>query len=235
MRFSIVIFPGSNCDRDCAYVLESVFQQDVSFVFHKEKRLPATDCVILPGGFSYGDYLRSGAIARFSPIMEDVIRFGKSGGLVLGICNGFQIMLEASLLPGAMRINKNGRFICRDVFIKVENPDTPFTYLCRLEGKEVLKIPIAHREGNYFAPPDVLEDMKKHGQIIFRYCDRHGTVTEESNPNGSLEGIAGISNKEKNCLGMMPHPERASESLLGSEDGALLFRSLIAYLSGRRL
>jgi len=233
MRFSIVVFPGSNCDRDCAYVLGTVLKQDVSFVFHKEKKLPATDCVILPGGFSYGDYLRSGAIARFSPIMEDIARFAKSGGLVLGICNGFQIMLEASLLPGAMRINKNGRFICRDVFIRVENPNTALTQLCGLEDRRVLKIPIAHREGNYFAPPDILEEMKKNGQIIFRYCDRQGTVTDEANPNGSLESIAGISNKEKNCFGMMPHPERASESLLGSQDGALLFRSLITYLSGQ--
>lgn len=225
MRFAIVVFPGSNCDRDCHYVVERVLGQEARFVFHKERALPGTDCVILPGGFSYGDYLRSGAIARFSPIVEDVIRFANAGGLVLGICNGFQILLEAGLLPGAMLPNAGGRFCCRDVFVRVENARTALTGQCR-EG-EVLRIPIAHAEGRYHAPAEVLTEMKRAGQVLFRYVDHRGRLQESANPNGSLEHIAGIMNRQGNCFGMMPHPERASEGVLGSEDGRLLFESLV--------
>lgn len=226
MRFAIVVFPGSNCDRDCHHVLARVLHQPAEFVFHKERALPRTDCVILPGGFSYGDYLRPGAIARFSPILEDVVRFAQNGGLVFGICNGFQVMLEAGLLPGAMRPNRHGRFLCRDVFVRVENAKTALTGRVR-EG-QVLQIPIAHADGNYYAPADVLDEMKRHRQILFRYVDRKGRVRDEANPNGSVENIAGVMNRAGNCFGMMPHPERASEAILRSEDGRALFESLIA-------
>lgn len=228
MRFAIIVFPGSNCDRDCAHVVGGVLRQEVRFVFHKERALPPTDCVVLPGGFSYGDYLRSGAIARFSPILGDVVRFAEGGGLVLGICNGFQILLEAGLLPGAMRPNDSGRFVCRDVFLRVENADTALTRACR--PGQVLSIPIAHAEGRYHAPPDVLEQMARAGQVLFRYVDRKGRTRESANPNGSVDHIAGVMNRQGNCFGMMPHPERASERVLGSEDGRLLFESLIRSL-----
>ncbi|NOZ00658.1 MAG: phosphoribosylformylglycinamidine synthase subunit PurQ [Deltaproteobacteria bacterium] len=225
MKFSIVVFPGSNCDRDCHHVLTRVMGQEADYVFHKERALPATDCVILPGGFSYGDYLRSGAIARFSPIMDDVVRFAGDGGLVLGICNGFQVMLEAGLLPGAMRPNRNGRFICSDVRLKVENNRTPLTRATQEHG--LLTMPIAHADGNYYAPADVLDDIEKHGQVLFRYVDAKGRPRDSANPNGSLNNIAGVMNRAGNCFGMMPHPERASEAGLGSEDGKVLFESLI--------
>lgn len=225
MRFSIVVFPGSNCDRDCHHVLSTVLGQDAGFVFHKEKTLPATDCVILPGGFSYGDYLRSGAIARFSPIMEDVVRFAADGGLVIGICNGFQILLEVGLLPGAMRPNRSGQFICKDVLLRVENGKTPLT---RSSDKEkLLTIPIAHADGNYYASADELAEIEEAGQVVFRYVDSRGRPSDKANPNGSLNNIAGVMNREGNCFGMMPHPERTSESCLGSEDGVVLFQSLI--------
>jgi len=224
MRFSIVVFPGSNCDRDCHHVLGRVLGERVEYVFHKERHLPATDCVVLPGGFSYGDYLRSGAIARFSPIMEDVVRFAKGGGLVLGICNGFQVMLEAGLLPGAMRPNDSGRFVCRDVTLRVENADTALTR--GLDRGELLRIPIAHAEGNYYAPADLLREIEEGGQVLFRYVDDKGRASPEANPNGSAGNIAGIMNKEGNCFGMMPHPERASEAVLGSKDGLALLKAL---------
>jgi len=206
-------------------VLSRVLGQEARFVFHKEKSLPATDCVVLPGGFSYGDYLRSGAIARFSPLMDDIVRFAGDGGLVLGICNGFQVMLEAGLLPGAMRPNRDGRFICRDVTLKVENRDTPLTRLA--DPERLLTIPIAHADGNYYAPGDVLDEVEEEGQVLFRYVDSRGRARDRANPNGSVGNIAGVMNRDGNCFGMMPHPERASEACLGSVDGLALFESLI--------
>lgn len=225
MRFAIPVFPGSNCDKDCLHVLGNVLKQDAFFVFHKERTLPATDVVVLPGGFSYGDYLRSGAIARFSPIMDDVIRFANAGGIVIGICNGFQIMLEAGLLPGGMRLNTCGHFVCKDVWLKVENGDTILT---RKAGKgAILGMPIAHAEGNYYAPPELLKEIEDNGLVLFRYCDQDGNVTPEMNPNGAANNIAGIMNRNGNCFGMMPHPERASECILGGDQGRVLFESLI--------
>ncbi len=225
MRFGVVVFPGSNCDYDCYWVVKHLLGKEVDFIWHKEKNLAGYDCLILPGGFSYGDYLRTGAIARFSPVMSLVEAYAREGGLVIGICNGFQILLEAGLLPGAMIRNKNLQFVCKFIHIRVENPQTPYTNLCR--GGQVLKIPIAHIEGNYYADGKILQELRKNNQIIFRYCSKNGTISEESNPNGSKEAIAGICNKDGNILGMMPHPERASEHLLGSEDGRLIFESII--------
>ena len=225
MRFGVVVFPGSNCDYDCYYVLRNVLQKEVSFIWHKEKNLSGYDCLVLPGGFSYGDYLRTGAIARFSPIMESIEKFAKKGGLIIGICNGFQVLLEAGLLPGAMLRNKTLNFVCRLMNIRVENNSIPYTYLCR-QG-QVLSIPIAHIEGNYYADDETMESLEENNQIVFRYCDERGELSEDSNPNGSKGSIAGICNKEGNILGMMPHPERASESILGSDDGRLIFESLI--------
>jgi len=225
MRFGVVVFPGSNCDYDCYYVLRNVLQKEVSFIWHKEKNLSGYDCLVLPGGFSYGDYLRTGAIARFSPIMKSIEKFAKKGGLVIGICNGFQVLLEAGLLPGAMLRNKTLDFICKFVNIRVENNSVPYTYLCR-QG-QVLSIPIAHIEGNYYADDKTIESLEENNQIVFRYCDGRGELSEDSNPNGSKGSIAGICNREGNILGMMPHPERASESILGSDDGRLIFESVI--------
>ncbi|RLE09575.1 phosphoribosylformylglycinamidine synthase I [Candidatus Aerophobetes bacterium] len=231
MRFGVVVFPGSNCDYDCYYVIKHVLKREVNFIWHKERKLSGYDCIILPGGFSYGDYLRTGAIARFSPVMREVESYAKDGGLVIGICNGFQILLETGLLPGAMTRNKNLNFICKFVNILVENERTPYTNLCR-KG-QVLRVPIAHIEGNYYADEKTLKDLKENGQVVFRYCDEEGKVSESSNPNGSKEAIAGICNKEGNVLGMMPHPERASEAILGSEDGRLIFESIINTLKMR--
>lgn len=225
MRFGVVVFPGSNCDYDCYYVLGNVLQKEVSFIWHKERNLSGYDCLVLPGGFSYGDYLRTGAIARFSPIMKSIEKFAKKGGLVIGICNGFQVLLEAGLLPGAMLRNRTLNFICRFVNIRVENNSVPYTYLCR-QG-QVLSIPIAHIEGNYYADDGTIESLEENNQIVFRYCDERGELCEDSNPNGSKGSIAGICNREGNILGMMPHPERASESILGSDDGRLIFESVI--------
>lgn len=225
MRFGVVVFPGSNCDYDCYWVVKHLLGKEGDFVWHKEKNLTGYDCLILPGGFSYGDYLRTGAIARFSPVMSSVEAYAREGGLVIGICNGFQILLEAGLLPGAMVRNKNLQFVCKFIHIRVENPQTPYTNLCR--RGQILKIPIAHIEGNYYADGKILQELRKNEQIIFRYCSKDGAISEESNPNGSKEAIAGICNKDGNILGMMPHPERASESILGSEDGRLIFESII--------
>lgn len=225
MRFGVVVFPGSNCDYDCYYVLRNVLQKEVSFVWHKEENLSGYDCIILPGGFSYGDYLRTGAIARFSPIMKSIEKFAKKGGLVIGICNGFQVLLEAGLLPGAILRNKTLNFICKFVNIRVENNSVPYTYLCQ-QG-QVLSIPIAHIEGNYYADDETMKSLEENNQIVFRYCDERGELSEDSNPNGSKGSIAGICNREGNILGMMPHPERASESILGSDDGRLIFESVI--------
>jgi phosphoribosylformylglycinamidine synthase I len=228
MRFGVVVFPGSNCDHDCHYVLSEVMGQDTVYIWHQDEDLRGVDCVILPGGFSYGDYLRAGAIARFSPIMAKVKEFAASGGLVLGICNGFQILLESGLLPGAMLRNRNLQFICEYVNVVVERADTPFTLLA--EKGQVLRIPIAHMEGNYFADEETLARLKANGQIVFRYSSPTGEVGPEYNPNGSLENIAGICNDKGNVLGMMPHPERCCEAILGSEDGRRIFESIIAHL-----
>jgi phosphoribosylformylglycinamidine synthase I len=224
----VVVFPGSNCDQDTYYVCKDILTQECIYLWHKDHSLKNVDCVILPGGFSYGDYLRSGAIAKFSPLMQELQNFAYKGGLVLGICNGFQVLLELGLLPGAMLRNKNLKFLCEHVHIKIENPQTPFTN--RGKKGQLLKIPIAHFDGNYFAPPETIERIKKNGQIVFRYADSEGRITEEADVNGSIENIAGLTNEKRNVLGMMPHPERASESLLGSKDGWIIFESIIQHL-----
>ena len=225
MRFGVVVFPGSNCDEDCFYAAKDILKKPVEYIWHKDTSPDNLDCIILPGGFSYGDYLRTGAVARFSPVMKGVVSFANKGGIVIGICNGFQILLEAGLLPGAMLRNKNLHFICKYLYIRTENKRTPFTNLCR-EG-QVLNIPIAHNEGNYYADKETLDRLKENNQVVFRYCSNTGKVSDEFNPNGALDNIAGIINKKGNVLGMMPHPERASESVLGSEDGLLIFRSIL--------
>ena len=230
MKFGVVIFPGSNCDRDCYWAVSRVLGQEAKYLWYQERDLSDLDCVILPGGFSFGDYLRAGALVRFSPVMEAVREYASRGGLVIGICNGLQILLEAGLLPGAMMRNRNLRFICEYVHIRVERTDTPFT--CLFKEGEVLKIPIAHMEGNYFADEATLAGLKANNQVVFRYCSPEGDVSEEYNPNGSLENIAGICNEAGNVLGMMPHPERCCEALLGSEDGRRIFQSIVSHLSG---
>ena len=225
MRFGIVIFPGSNCDHDCEHILRNVFGQKVKRLWHKEISLGEVDCIVLPGGFSYGDYLRTGAIARFSPIMKEIVHFAKRGGLVIGICNGFQILLECGLLPGAMLRNRSLQFVCKFVHLRVENRETPFTNTC--QKNEILKIPIAHGEGNYFADQTTLKQLRQNNQILFRYCDERGEITDAANPNGSIENIAGICNERGNVLGMMPHPERASETELGSVDGRKIWEAIL--------
>ncbi|TAJ22274.1 MAG: phosphoribosylformylglycinamidine synthase subunit PurQ [Nitrospirae bacterium] len=225
MKFGVVVFPGSNCDHDCVHVLSDVLGQQVQSVWHKEASLTGLDAIILPGGFSYGDYLRTGAIARFSPVMGAVKQFAQEGGMVLGICNGFQILLEAGLLPGAMLRNRSLSFICKDVYVRVENAATPFTSSC--EPGQVLKIPIAHADGNYYTDDVTLSQMKAAAQIVFRYCTPDGKTTPEANPNGSLDNIAGIMNPAGNVMGMMPHPERSAEEVLGNEDGRLIFLSML--------
>ena len=219
MKFAVVVFPGSNCDHDAHYAAEQVFGQQASFVWHKETSLGDADAVILPGGFAHGDYLRTGAIARFSPIMADVRRFAANGGPVLGICNGFQVLLEAGLLPGAMLRNKSVKFLCEHVDIRVEQTDTPFTQAAA--PGQVLSIPIAHGEGNYYAEPDVLDRLEKNRQVVFRYV---------ANPNGSANDIAGLCNETRNVVGLMPHPERACELAVGSADGRVFFESVIQFV-----
>ena len=232
MKWAVITFPGSNCDQDCVDQLSRVMGQEVASVWHQDHELPPVDCVVLPGGFSYGDYLRAGSIARFSPIMKAVSAFAAKGGLVIGICNGFQILLEAGLLPGAMQRNINLSFICEQTPLRVEHRNSPLTGSVP-EANPVLHIPIAHMEGNYTADEETLAQMEANGQVLFRYCTSDGDVTAEANPNGSKNNIAGICNETKNVFGMMPHPERASEPLLGSEDGAYLFQSLIAHVEAR--
>ena len=227
MKFGVVVFPGSNCDHDAFCAVQDALGEEAVFLWHESRDLKGSDVVILPGGFSYGDYLRTGAIAHFAPIMSTVKDFAAQGGLVLGICNGFQILLEAGLLPGAMLRNRGLKFICRAVHLRVENPNTPFTVACR--SGQVLEIPIAHMEGNYYANETTLEDLERNRRIVFRYSTPDGEVTEAANPNGSLRNIAGISNREGNVLGMMPHPERASDALLGSRGGLHIFRSLVQF------
>jgi phosphoribosylformylglycinamidine synthase len=229
MRFGVVVFPGSNCDHDAYHAIGAVLGQPVEWVWHQSEGLAGFDAVVLPGGFSYGDYLRTGAIARFSPVMKAVEKFARAGGLVLGICNGFQILLEAGLLPGAMLRNQGLRFICRHVHIRVETAATPFT--CAARPGQVLTVPIAHSEGNYFCDPATLAELERNGQIVFRYTTRDARRAPAANPNGSLDDIAGLSNRERNVLGLMPHPERAVEAALGSADGLVLFRSMVASLA----
>ena len=228
MKFGVVVFPGSNCDQDCYHVLGDVLKRPVTWIWHKDTDLAGCDAVILPGGFSYGDYLRAGSIARFSPVMKAVEKFAKGGGILLGICNGFQILLEAGLLPGVMLRNRSLKFMCQDVFLRVENNNTPFT-LQYLEN-QVVRMPIAHADGNYYVDQETLSRLEKNGQIVFRYCTARGEITDEANPNGSLSHIAGICNEEGNILGMMPHPERVAESILGGEDGFTLFESMARFL-----
>jgi len=229
MKFGVVVFPGSNCDQDCFHAIDKVLKQPVRYVWHKELDLSGLDAVVLPGGFSYGDYLRTGAIARFSPIMQAVGRHAQEGKLVLGICNGFQILLEAGLLPGAMLRNRSLRFVCRYVHLRAENAQTAFTN--KYAPGQVLRIPVAHGEGNYTIDPEGLGELKKNNQIIFRYCDAQGALGNGANPNGSVDNIAGICNAQGNVLGMMPHPERSSEACMGSTDGLGVFQSVLA---GRR-
>jgi len=225
VKFGVVVFPGSNCDHDAYYACKKIMHQDAVFLWHKDADLQDVDAVILPGGFSYGDYLRCGAIARFSPIMKEVIRFANDGGAVIGICNGFQILVEAGLLPGVLLRNASLRFVCKYVYLKVENADTRFTNVCR--PGEVLAIPIAHGDGNYFTDPETLAALEANRQVVFRYSDIDGRITDEANPNGSMANIAGIINEAGNVLGMMPHPERAVDPLLRHTDGQKIFQSII--------
>ncbi len=225
MKFGVLVFPGSNCDHDTAHVLSEIAQQPVVMLWHDSADLQGVDAVLVPGGFAYGDYLRTGAIARFSPVMQSVGRFAESGGPVLGICNGFQILCESGLLPGALLRNAGLKYVCKQVHLRVENADTIFTR--RLRAAQVLQVPVGHMEGNYFCDHDTLEALQRDNRIAFRYCDPSGQVTKESNPNGSLENIAGILNAGRNVLGMMPHPDRSSEALLGSADGFGIFQSLV--------
>lgn len=229
-KFGVVVFPGSNCDYDAYYAIKKILDQDVTFLWHKENNLDEANVIILPGGFSYGDYLRTGAIARFSPIMNSVIDFAHKGGIVIGICNGFQILLEAGLLPGVMLRNMSLQFVCKDVYLSTENRNTFFSNEIPVE-KKAIKIPIAHGEGNYYASDDVLKSLQENNQIIFRYSDSSGKVSDEVNPNGSLMNIAGIINKQGNVLGMMPHPERACDPVLNKTDGQFIFKSIINYLT----
>ncbi|MFQ5648842.1 MAG: phosphoribosylformylglycinamidine synthase subunit PurQ [bacterium] len=228
MKFGIVVFPGSNCDHDCYYALKHTFRQDVEFVWHKDPGLRQFDVVLLPGGFSYGDYLRTGAIARFSPVMNAVIDFANRSGVVLGICNGFQILCEAGLLPGVLMRNQSLRFVCKYVNLRVENAATPFTNLCH--PGEILSIPVAHAEGLFYADDETLSTLTENNQVLFRYSDENGELTDSANPNGSLQNIAGIMNRQGNVMGMMPHPDRSFESILNSADGAKIFASVIASL-----
>ena len=229
MRFAVIVFPGSNCDHDAYHVAKHVLGQEAEFIWHKETGLKGADAVILPGGFSHGDYLRTGAIARFSPVMAAVTDFARQGGPVIGICNGFQILLEAGLLPGAMLRNRDLKFHCEHVHVRVEQTNTPFT--SRATRGQVLRLPIAHGEGNYFADPETLQELESRGRIVFRYCSPDGEVTDAANPNGSANGVAGICNAARNVVALMPHPERACESALGSADGLVLFESVIASMA----
>ncbi len=224
-KFGVVVFPGSNCDHDAYYALKKILNMEVAFLWHKDTDLQNSDVIILPGGFSYGDYLRTGAIARFSPIMNSVIRFAENDGYVIGICNGFQILLEAGLLPGVMIRNKSLQFVCKDIYLNTVNRNTVFTK--NIEPDKILKVPVAHGEGNYFADDKTLKSLKDNNQIVFKYSSGNGTVKDDFNPNGSTLNIAGIINKKGNVLGMMPHPERACDPVLGKTDGQSIFYSII--------
>jgi phosphoribosylformylglycinamidine synthase I len=230
MKFGVVVFPGSNCDHDAYYALSNVLRKPVEFIWHQSQDLAGSDAIILPGGFAYGDYLRTGAIARFSPVMKSVEKFARGGGMVFGICNGFQILLEAGLLPGAVMRNSGLRYICRHVNIRVEQTDTPFTNAAK-KG-EILRIPIAHNDGNYNVDEATLAELEKNRQVIFRYTSADGSDDAAGNPNGSMANIAGVCNRERNVAGLMPHPERAVEAALGSDDGLVIFQSMIEALVG---
>jgi phosphoribosylformylglycinamidine synthase len=233
VKFGIVVFPGSNCEHDVYHVAKHVLGHDAAFLWHKDTGFTGIDCVVLPGGFAHGDYLRCGAMARFSPIMGAVKQFAERGGPVFGICNGFQILTEAGLLPGALVRNAGLRYVCRDVYLRAERQDTPYT--ARIKPGTVLRIPIGHGEGCYFAPDAVLQEIEKKRLVVFRYCDEAGESTARSNPNGSLHGIAGVCNEKGNVLGMMPHPDRCAEEVLGNADGRRLFDSIVhAWQQARR-
>ena len=231
MKFGVVVFPGSNCDHDAWYALGQVLRQPVEFLWHQSEEVRGFDAILLPGGFSYGDYLRTGAIARFSPVMRAVEKFARGGGLVLGVCNGFQILCEAGLLPGVLQRNAGLRFVCKRVHVRVETADTPFTAVAR--PGQVLQMPIAHGDGNYFCDQATLADLERNHQIVFRYTTADGREEAAANPNGSLANIAGVCNRERNVVGLMPHPERAVETALGSDDGLVVLRSLIESLTRR--
>ena len=231
MRFGVLVFPGSNCDHDCFHVVEKVLKEPVEYIWHNDKFGDEFDCVIVPGGFSYGDYLRAGAIARFSPGINSLIEFANRGGLVIGICNGFQILLESGLLSGAMLRNTSTHFICKYVYLRTENTETPFTNLCTTG--QVLRIPIAHNEGNYYTDSQTQAVIKKNHQVVFRYCNSKGEVAVDYNPNGALDNIAGLSNEKGNVLGMMPHPERCSEGILNSSDGLIIFKSILNWAKSK--
>lgn len=226
MKFGVIIFPGSNCDEDIIYVLEKIMGQQVVRLWHKDHDLQGADFIILPGGFSFGDYLRSGAIARFSPIMQEVIQFAAKGGYVMGICNGFQILAEAGLVPGALLHNKKRKYVCRNIYLKAQTSNSMLT--SQIADERVLKIPVAHGEGLYFADTEILKGLNDNDQVLFRYCDESGNIVDDANPNGSLENIAGVCNSGRNVFGMMPHPERASDSLLANEDGLAIFESILS-------
>jgi phosphoribosylformylglycinamidine synthase len=228
MKFGVVVFPGSNCDEDLVYTLQEVLHQNVVKLWHKDTSIQGCDFILVPGGFSYGDYLRSGAIARFSPIMDEVINHANKGGYVMGICNGFQILTEAKLLPGALLHNTSRKFICKNVHLKADNNNNIVTQNLLLDS--VFQVPIAHGEGNFFASSDELKRIEDNGQVLFRYCDSDGNITPESNPNGALNNIAGVTNAKKNVFGMMPHPERASDFELSNTDGRVIFESILAQL-----
>ena len=232
MKFGVIVFPGSNCDHDAYHVISKHVGQPVDFIWHRDTDLSTYDAVIIPGGFSSGDYLRAGALARFSPVMSSVQEFAARGGFVLGVCNGFQILCEAGLLPGALIRNRDLHFICQHVNVRVETTETPFTH--GLKAGDVLSLPVAHGEGNYVCDDATLEELKREDRIVFRYADAGGQLTDEANVNGSRESIAGICSRERNVLGMMPHPERACEDLLGSADGRDIFRSLAATLAAAK-
>ena len=229
MKFGVLIFPGSNCDHDAYWTIQQVAKQPVTFLWHESHDLEGCDAIVVPGGFAYGDYLRTGAIAKFSPVMESVRAFAAGGGLVLGICNGFQILCESGLLPGALTRNVGLKYICKPVDVRVENADTPFTGACRTG--EVLTIPIGHMDGNYFCDDPTLKELQRDQRIVFRYCERDGEITKSANPNGSIDNIAGICSPGRNVLGMMPHPERASEPELGSVEGFRIFASLLGAMA----
>lgn len=226
-KFGVVVFPGSNCDYDAYYAMKKILGYDAEFLWHKDKDLKKSDIIILPGGFSYGDYLRTGSIAQFSPIMDSVYSFAENGGTVIGICNGFQILLEIGLLPGIMLQNVSLKFVCKDIYLKIENKETIFT---KYIGKDVIKIPIKHGEGNYFAEDATLKELEQNNQILFRYTSSKGEIAEIYNPNGSKNNIAGIINKRKNVMGLMPHPENACDPILRKTDGALIFQSVVKSL-----
>jgi phosphoribosylformylglycinamidine synthase subunit PurQ / glutaminase len=232
MKFGVVIFPGSNCEQDCFYVVQSVLGKPVEYIWHQDTSVKGFDAIILPGGFAYGDYLRTGALAKFSPVMNAVADFAKKGGLVFGICNGFQILTEAGLLPGALLRNVGLKYLCKFEYLRTETTETPYTNT--LSKGQLLRIPIGHGDGNYFADAETLKRLEDNGQVVFRYVDANGEATAEANPNGSQHNIAGIVNEGRNVLGMMPHPDRSSEAILGSTDGRLIFESMVNALVGSR-